>query len=98
MPVSRTTLVRSIGALGVAAVITFLGIWAFLASIHDHSQWLISAQALALPIAALARTVDFLHSNFVYWASIVASALFWWSVVYVVMVVAGHRRGILPVA
>ena len=97
MPVSRTAIVRSLWALGVAGIITFLGVWAFLVSIHDHSQWLMIAQVLALPIAALASTFDFLHSNFVYWASILAGVLFWWSLIYVVMTVAGRRRGTLSV-
>jgi hypothetical protein len=93
VPVSRTKIARSLWSLGVAALISFLGVWAFLASIHDHSQWLMVAQVLALPIAALASTVDFLHSNFVYWTSIVVGVLFWSSLIYVVMTVAGRRRG-----
>jgi hypothetical protein len=92
VPVSKTKIVRSLWSLGVAALITFLGVWAFSASIHDHSQFLLVAQVLALPIAALASTVDFLDSNLVYWASIVVGVLFWWFLIYVVMAVAGRRR------
>lgn len=92
MPVSKATILRSLCALGGAALITLLGLWAFSAWIHDDSQWLVVVQLLSMPFFALLRTADFFHSDFLAWASVFAGLLFWWSFIYVVIKAAGRRR------
>jgi hypothetical protein len=80
-------------SLVLALVVTLCGVEAFMRSIHDSSTWLRVVEVAGLPLAALANTVKFFRSNFVYWASIFAGGFLWWYLLYVVLTGISKNSG-----
>jgi hypothetical protein len=78
----RHKLVALFISICVAAIITAAGAWAFAASIHDSATYLRAAVAITLPVATLMSRFDFLHSDLVYWLSLLAGIAFWLLVGY----------------
>ena len=98
MPVSKDQFLRAAFSLTGACLITFLGVWAYLASNHDHSAWLIVAQVVALPFAALGSTVQFIDSDFVFWTLLAMEFLLWSSGIFVLLSVVRRQRDRTSVA
>jgi hypothetical protein len=72
-----TTAIRLVVALIIATAISALGLWAYMANIHDQATWLIFVVAISMPIAALASLRDFFDTAAVYWLSVIAGYLLW---------------------
>jgi hypothetical protein len=94
---SGNNIVRVAWSLAVAGLITFLGIWAFLASIHDPSTWLKVAQVVALPFAALGSMVG-LGSDLIYWVLLAVGFLIWTGGIFALLTMVGRRRDSKSVA
>jgi hypothetical protein len=91
VPVSRNNIVRVAWSLAVAGLITFIGVWAFLASIHDPSTWLKVAQVVALPIAALGHMVG-LYSDPIYRVLLAVGFLIWTCGIFALLTMVERRR------
>jgi hypothetical protein len=91
VPASRDNIVRVAWSLAVAGLITLVGVWAFLASIHDPSTWLKVAQVVALPIAALGYMVG-IESDLIYRVLLAVGFLIWACGIFALITMVERRR------
>jgi hypothetical protein len=75
----------------LGAVVTLVGVWAFMSHIHGQEPWLMVLVWAFMPLATLARRFEFFNSNVVYWASIVGGFALWSWVGYRVFGVLDRR-------
>jgi hypothetical protein len=75
----------------VAGLITLVGVWAFLASIHDPSTWLKVVQVVALPIAALGYRVGF-DGDPIYRVLLAVGLLIWTCGIFALIKMVGRCR------
>lgn len=92
---AKWSIPRLVYSLMCSLCVTLVGIEMFMWSIHDSSTWERVLTAVCLPVAAVASASDFLDSNGVYWASIIAGAALWWAGFYCLLwaVVKGLHTG-----